>query len=310
MGLEHIRNLVLISLILIFIGSATATQPKILEVTDNFGNVVDVSGAENGVTSVSVDDQLVIEDNTEVTLCVSEVRAENKSSLVYDFQANSPDLSNSVSGTTDNCHTWNLDREDYSSYVSFRIRVGNQDEVEYSAYNRDYVVDYQFTNPVPEGNGDKGTSRKFTYDTIEISQSVYENLKEKSPDSSSEPSIPEGQKLVDEDDWKELQERPTSSEVERLEEKTQQKNQKISSLQERIAGLQNQISELESTVERLNTTTNTEQKSESVDEISNNSEQAQGNSSINQEAENTPNNENVKKKRPGFINNLLASIFG
>jgi hypothetical protein len=294
----------LIILITCFIGLSTAAQPKILEVTDNFGNSYDVSGAENGVTSVSVEEELVVSDDTEVTLCVSEVSAEDKDSLVYDFEALQTDGNNDAEATTDNCNTWNLEESDYTSQIGFRIRLGNQDDVEYSFYNRDYVVDYKFTNPVLPGEAEE--SDKFTYETVEISQSEYDKLKNQQ-NKDSEPDVPEGQRLVDENEWEELQERPTSDKVEQLEEEKQQKNEEISSLEETIAELRNQVSELESAVERLNKTKNAE-KSETGVKKQNSSKQIQGNNSDNQE--NTQDKRNSEENRPGFVNNLLGSILG
>lgn len=304
--MKFYKRLALASSLLLFIGFSTAAQPKIVEVTDNFGNSYDVSGAENGVTSVNVEEELVVSDDTEVTLCVSQVSAENKNDLVYDFEALQTDETDDAEATTDNCNTWNLEESDYTSQISFRIRVGNEDDVEYSFYNRDYVVDYKFTNPVLPG--ETGEAETFTYETVEISQSEYEELQNQQ-NEGSEPSIPEGQVMVDEDEWEELQERPISADVEQLEDEIQQKNEKISSLQSDITELQNTVSELNSTIERLNTTENDEE-SETQDE----KEQEQSNSSVNnnsgQRQVDTPGNQNAEEQRPGFVNNLLGSIFG
>lgn len=324
------RNMILVALILIFSSYVSAAQPKIIEVTDSFGNTFDTSGSDNGWNIVTVDEELVLKDKTEITLCISESKAESKENITYDFEALKSAQEYDKTSTTDNCNTWELSKKDYTSQIGFRLRVGNGDEIEYSHGNRDYMVDVKYTNPVLRG--ETSESQNFIYDTVEISQSRLEKLK-KQADSGAKVSVPEGQKLVDKDRWKELQEGSSSSDVSDLEDTIQQKNNKISELQERpesseISELRNRIDEknekisnleetisrlkdevevLNSSIENLDRTNEGSGKEATGDDAQNYSESGK-NKSI--QKRNSTIEENIGRKEPGFVEGFLNSIFG
>jgi len=132
----------------------------------------------------------------------------------------------------------------------------------------------------------KSDTQVESYDSVTISKSEYQKLKgQKSQDSETE--VPDGKKLVDNDDWNELQ------------EEVDEKNQRIDELEQEVRDLKDRIQELTSQINQ----------SEAEEGNRSGSPQEEPANRGNTEEEVTG-NEQVEEKRPGFANQLLSSIFG
>ena len=281
------RKFLFLSIISIFIltgGFVQAAQPKILEVTDNFGNTFNFN-EEKYSDFKNIKEEVIVTEDTSITLCVSELKASESDKITYEFEmegGHPDDVSFREGGTTENCNTWELKTEDYSEYWSFVVRMRNQDDVYYggSKERGDYWAEVKYENLVPESND----RQIIEYDTIKISKSEYEDLKDSAPDeaevviekseyedlqeSKEETNVPEGKKLVDEEEWTNL-------------------NQKIEEKNNRIEELEKSLKEFNDTINQLKE----DQKSE----------ERKGSSEEGQKGE---------VSGEGFFGNLFGGLFG
>lgn len=128
------------------LGDATPSQPKIREVQDNFGNTFRFSRDERD--DVSVDEEIVVSDDTVVDLCVTEVAKQPEDDLVYTYWfgntlSEHPDNADEIEA---NCNAWDMQRSDYQSDWGFTIWISNGDEIGYQNDGTDYRVDVRYTN--------------------------------------------------------------------------------------------------------------------------------------------------------------------
>jgi len=129
------------------------SQPKIFEVTDNFGHEIAISAEDPPSKDVSIDDELVISDDTVIEICVTEVAKAAEDTITYSFDflndAEHPDNpENAEARIESNCWEWNMRREDYQSRWGFRIWIRNQDDIYYQndSVESDFSVDVYYTN--------------------------------------------------------------------------------------------------------------------------------------------------------------------
>lgn len=132
------------------------SQPKIREVTDNFGHTFtftddDYSGEP--VSSVTVEDEIIVEDGLDVRLCVTDVDARSDDDLTFTYRfghsrSEHPDNPRATDRIEKACWTWGMQREDYQSDWVFMIWVRNGDDVYYQnqSVESDYRVDIRYTN--------------------------------------------------------------------------------------------------------------------------------------------------------------------
>jgi len=131
------------------------SQPKIREVQDNFGHTFFFDG--DASDSVLVDDEVVVSDATEVELCVTELEKQESDTVGYSYwfgssQSEHPDNTPGDARRDSDCHTWDMQREDYSSRWRFSIWVRNEDEIYYqnNAVESDYRVVIHYDNLILE----------------------------------------------------------------------------------------------------------------------------------------------------------------
>lgn len=129
------------------------SQPKIFEVTDNFGHEIAISAEDPPSKDVSIDDEVMVSDDTVIELCVTEVAKAADDTITYSFEflddADHPDNPEGPEmRTDDNCWEWDMRREDYQSRWVFRIWVRNQDDIYYqnNSVESDFSVDVMYTN--------------------------------------------------------------------------------------------------------------------------------------------------------------------
>jgi len=132
------------------------SQPKIREVTDNFGHTFTFS--RDTSDSVRVDDEVVVSDDTAVELCVTEVAKQSDDDVTYSYDflddASHPDNPDRATDRIENnCWSWDMRRADYQADWGFRIWVRNEDEIYYhnNSVESDYVADVYYTNLTLEG---------------------------------------------------------------------------------------------------------------------------------------------------------------
>jgi hypothetical protein len=127
------------------------SQPKIREVTDNFGHTFEFSSDTGG--SFHVDDEIVVNDDTTVELCVTDVAKRDDHTVTYSYDflkdARHPDNPERASDRIEsNCWNWDMRRTDFQSYWGFRIWLRNDDEIYYqnNSVESDYRVDVYYDN--------------------------------------------------------------------------------------------------------------------------------------------------------------------
>lgn len=126
-------------------------MPKIRRVTDNLGHtfVWDAAdGGDDASYTVSVDDEIVVSDETTVTVTVEEVWADSEDDLSFSYVFGSsrrshPDNTAFDERVRNNSHTWGMNREDYSSAWRFQIYLRNEDDIYY--HNEASQTDFKFT---------------------------------------------------------------------------------------------------------------------------------------------------------------------
>jgi len=125
-------------------------MPKIRSVTDNFGHTFVWDAADGGEAShtVSVEDELVVSDDTTVSLTVDEVWADAGDDLSFSYVFGSsrrshPDNTAFDEKVRSNTHTWQMSREQYSSAWRFQIYLRNEDGIYY--HNEASESDFKFT---------------------------------------------------------------------------------------------------------------------------------------------------------------------
>lgn len=223
-----------------FISSGLAySPPKIVEVTDNFGNVYDVKNnwGHEGNTFARIyerEQEVVISQETEITLCVTEVEHEEGRELEYGFG----DIDTSHPGVwkDDNCHTFtDYAREDYSESLGwFNIFV--KDDADVTARTRtdfEFQLVYRNTS-LPE---DTDTETETTvYDTVKVSQDEFDSLKEQSAElDSKNEEVTELENQLSE----------KKSTINQLETELDEKESKIEQLNNRVDELEQKVEELQ-----------------------------------------------------------------
>jgi hypothetical protein len=128
------------------LGDPSPSQPKIREVTDNFGHTFSFS--RDASDSVRVDDEVVVSDDTAVELCVTDVAKQEEDDVVYSYWfgntlSEHPD---NVEKVEDNCNSWDMQRSDYQSDWGFKIWISNGDEIGYQNEGTDYRAGVYYTN--------------------------------------------------------------------------------------------------------------------------------------------------------------------
>jgi hypothetical protein len=131
-------------------------QPKIREVQDNFGNTFRFDGDSSD--SIQVDDEIVVSDETEIELCVTDIEKYEDDDVSFSYwfgnsQAEHPDNTAGDARLEENCHWWDMQRDDYSSHWGFSIWIRNGDEIYYQndSVESDYRVVIHYNNLTLEG---------------------------------------------------------------------------------------------------------------------------------------------------------------
>jgi hypothetical protein len=119
-------------------------QPKIAEITDNFGHTF--RPTRDAGQQFQVNDEVVVSDDTQVEICVTEVAKQASDEVTYSYwfgnsKAEHTDNTAGDARIEDSCHTWNMRREDYSSHWGFSIWLRNEDDIYY--YNDTTESDYR-----------------------------------------------------------------------------------------------------------------------------------------------------------------------
>lgn len=123
-------------------------MPKIQKVTDNFGHtfVWDPNEDDDVGFSGQVEDEVVVSEDTSITLTVEKILANPEDNISYTYDSSIRDLPNNMSSddsTRNNTHSWDMSREDYSSYWSFVVFIRNGDDIYYQ--NEDVQSDFKFS---------------------------------------------------------------------------------------------------------------------------------------------------------------------
>lgn len=116
---------------------------------DNFGNTFAFD--RDASDSAQVDEEIVVSDDTEVDLCVTEVEASGDVWFSYWFgsqQSDHPDNTAGDARSSERCWSWEMEREDYASEWRFSIWARNADDIYYQndAVESDYRVTVYNTN--------------------------------------------------------------------------------------------------------------------------------------------------------------------
>jgi hypothetical protein len=131
-------------------------QPKIWEVQDNFGNTLTFE--HDGSEQVHVEEEIVVNDETEIQVCVTDIAKKLDDEIEYHFRfgntvTSHPD--NEREWTRDNCHVWNMSHEDYTSNWSIGIHIRNGDRTYYQnpGFESDYrtIIHYKNLTLAEEG---------------------------------------------------------------------------------------------------------------------------------------------------------------
>lgn len=129
-------------------------MPKIRKVTDNFGHtfVRDPDEDDDGF-SVQVEDEVVVSDDTTVTLTVEEILANPEDDLSYNYVFGSsasdhPDNTRFDERIRSNTRTWDMRREDYTSGWYFDVYIRNEDDIYYQneSIQTDFVFGVTYSN--------------------------------------------------------------------------------------------------------------------------------------------------------------------
>jgi hypothetical protein len=221
------KKLIVLSVVVVsVIGLATAT-PAITEVTTSFGNTYEYDGDPGSISFAFSDHKIVAKEDTKITLCVTEVEAENKESVEYEFIGGNP--------TEAKCGTWEYDKSDYSaSGWSLAIAASNPNE----PGNSISQVQVNYNNIVlPE----ESSKQAYNYETVKLSRTKYQELKEKE-ESAITPSKWESKQctgegcpniLIENEEWKEVQ------------DTLKERKERVKRLGDKINELKSQINESE-----------------------------------------------------------------
>jgi len=118
-------------------------MPKIRKVTDNFGHTFVWDPEENPDQEYSdegfyptVEEEVVVSDDTTVTLTVEEILANPEDDLSYSYVFGSSARDHPANTRPDerirsNTHTWDMKKDDYSSGWRFRVYLRNEDDIYY-----------------------------------------------------------------------------------------------------------------------------------------------------------------------------------
>lgn len=134
---------------------APSDMPKIRKVTDNFGHtfVWDPETDSDEGFYPEVEEEVVVSDDTKVTLTVEEILADSDDAISYSYlfgssQRSHPDNTAPDERVRSNRHTWDMRREDYSSDWSFSLYIRNEDGIQYQNEHiqTDFQVDVTYSN--------------------------------------------------------------------------------------------------------------------------------------------------------------------
>lgn len=188
--------------IILSLSTATASQPKIVTMEDNFGEEYNFTKLfDMGGYYLQYEDEVVVSDDTTISLCVTEVRSENPKNLTYEW--NTPMFDGWKQG--EKCSTWNISREDYERYWSFFVRIDNGDEIRPNG-EADFRAGVRYDNLTLRDS--ERDLENFEYDTVTVSEDKYRDMQ---------------------------------NEIERKDERINNLESRITSLEQTIEGLNNTI---------------------------------------------------------------------
>lgn len=129
-------------------------MPKIRKVTDNFGHtfVWDPDEYHSDDTySTSVDDNIIVSDETKVALTVEEIWANPDDDITFSYVFGSsrrshPDNTGFTEKVRSNEHTWDMKREDYTSEWRFQVYLRNEDTIDFYNDGNDFAFTLHYTN--------------------------------------------------------------------------------------------------------------------------------------------------------------------
>lgn len=232
------KKIIFIAAFLSIIGSTVSySGPQIVEVTDNFGNVYDVKSewGHEGNTFARIynrEQELTISEDTQITLCVTEVKHEEDREVQFSFDDNpNPD-----DWKTDNCHTFDdYSREDYAESLGwFHIYVKDDADVT-ASYGYDFEFQLAYRNTSLTEDNTLNTEST-VYEAVEISQSEFDRLKSKSDELESK-----NEEIL----TLENQLGEKNSTINQLRSEINQKESKIKELNNRVRELETRVEELE-----------------------------------------------------------------
>ena len=253
-----------------FTAAASASQPKILEVTDNFGNTFTINSSqqdgnydlqEGGYVSwrdayavANVQEEVIVSNNTNITLCVNKLKAADKDKVDYKFEMFGGDQKN---WTTDNCDTWNLDKTDYSSRWAFEIKANNSDSIEYGGES-DFIFQVEYHNLNLQDNAEVEVHN---YSTVKLSRTAYNELKEDSIklDKAQRRILDLNSSLSHTVEQNKRYERLISkkrNKHDQLVERLERKNRTIDELRGKVTKLKTKANDKEIAIESLNQSRN------------------------------------------------------
>jgi len=126
-------------------------MPKIRKVTDNFGHtfVWDPDEYHSDSTyAASVEDEIVVSDETTVRLTVEEIWADSDDTLSYSYvfgssESDHPDNTAPDERVASSTHRWDMRRDDYTDQWRFSVYLRNSDNIYYQ--NESTQTDFKFT---------------------------------------------------------------------------------------------------------------------------------------------------------------------
>jgi uncharacterized protein (DUF3084 family) len=283
--------------VILFLGLTSAySPPKIVEITDSFGNTYQFEPGEEEtyVSSFNDREEVVLTNETEITLCVTEYKAEDgrevKFSMTY------PTGGSPGSWSEDNCKSFSLDENDYGTNLPFYIWIKDDSDIEYHCCGADFYAQIRYTNIALESDKDLET---YSFDQITINKGEYEDMNTKI--ENLENSLDEEQE--ENKEASDLEENLAAKEatIQRLQQGIDEKNSTIEELRGELDGRDSEIDELnqdidqkESTIQDLND--EVENKNSKIDEK--NSKINEMNSTI------TELRSKVEELKGGFLNKL------
>jgi hypothetical protein len=283
------KAILVLIMFLFLAGTASALQPKIVGVTDNLGNEWEVEVSDSDDTaSVSSSKEIVVTDETEITLCITDVRkAEGDEVELFHETWSGPDKDDSSWSSSNNCNTWDMKEEHYQKDWLFMLYVRNQDSNYYHGSREAdfrFQVDYENLK-LPDETSSTTTE---SFDTTQISTSELEELR----DSNEQKT----QKIEELEDKLDSKEQKISEEQSQMEEK----NSRISILENKVESLQQTIGEKNSTISNLRDTV--QEKEDTISVLNSEKKELEANvTNLSQE------NEELRNK--GIVQSITGFFF-